>query len=139
MTVRLNPYLNFRDQTRAAMEFYRSVFGGELTMNTFADLGVGAGPGEDTKIMHSQLESPNGLVLMAADVPNSMEHSVGTAHAISLSGDDDATLRGYWDGLCAGGTIVEPLELAPWGDAFGTVIDTYGIMWLVNISGAPQG
>ena len=35
----LNPYLNFRDTARTAMEFYKSIFGGELTMNTFAEFG----------------------------------------------------------------------------------------------------
>lgn len=138
MAVRLNPYLNFREQTREAMEFYQSVFGGELTVSTFADFGVEAEPDESGKVMHSQLEAPNGLTVMAADTPNSMDYTVGTAHAISLSGDDDAVLRGYWDGLCEGGNVVQPLERAPWGDSFGTVIDKFGIMWLVNISGAPQ-
>jgi PhnB protein len=37
MTVRLNPYLNFRDTAREALEFYHSVFGGELRMNTFKE------------------------------------------------------------------------------------------------------
>jgi PhnB protein len=53
-----------------------------------------------------------------------------------LSGDDDATLRGYWDKLTVGGEIQEPLVVAPWGDAFGMFIDKYGIHWLVNISAA---
>ena len=31
MASRLNPYLSFSDNARQAMEFYQSVFGGELT------------------------------------------------------------------------------------------------------------
>ena len=30
MTSRLNPYINFKDNARQAMEFYKEVFGGDL-------------------------------------------------------------------------------------------------------------
>ncbi len=68
MTVRLNPYLNFRDNAREAMEFYHSVFGGTLTSNTFAEYQVSEDPAEQDKIMHSMLEAPGGLTLMAAEL-----------------------------------------------------------------------
>jgi PhnB protein len=71
---------------------------------------------------------------MAADVPSSME--VGPNGTISLSGDDEATLRGYWDGLTEGGTVTVPLEKAPWGDTFGMCTDRFGVDWMVNILGS---
>jgi PhnB protein len=60
---------------------------------------------------------------------------------ISLSGDadDDSELSGYYEKLAATGTVVEPLETAPWGDKFGMVTDQFGILWMVNIAGAQQG
>lgn len=137
MTVTLNPYLNFRGTTKEAMEFYHSVFGGELNVSTFEELGGDVPTEEKSLIMHSQLTAPNGLTLMAADVPQHMDWATGTnAYSVSLSGDDDATLRGYWDKLSAGGTIQEPLVVAPWGDAFGMFVDKFGVHWLVNISGS---
>ena len=139
MTIRLNPYLSFRDNARAAMEFYRSVFGGELTTSTFADFQASDDPAEQDKIMHSMLEGDNGLVLMAADTPNSMEYALGNNISVSLSGDDDATLRGYWDKLSAEGTTTMPLNQAPWGDSFGMCVDKFGVAWLVNIAGPRQG
>jgi PhnB protein len=135
MGVTLNPYLNFKDNARQAMEFYQSVFGGELQLNTFADLGAPVEENEQDLIMHSQLES-SGLVLMGADTPSHMEFSEGRNGAISLSGDDEATLRRYWDGLSAGGTVAMPLEKAPWGDTFGMCTDKFGVSWLVNIAGS---
>jgi PhnB protein len=138
MGIRLNPYLSFRDNAQEAMEFYRSVFGGELTSSTFADLHASEDPAEQAKVMHSQLETPNGLVLMASDTPNSMELARGTNDfSVSLSGDDEAELRRYWDGLSAGGTVTMPLNRAPWGDTFGMCVDRFGITWLVNIAGQP--
>jgi PhnB protein len=136
MATRLNPYLGFRDNAREAMEFYRTVFGGELTLNTFGDLQASDDPAEHDKIMHGQLESPSGFTLMASDTPNSMEYTPGNNYSVSLSGDDDAELRGYWEKLSDGGTVLEPLVQAPWGDSFGMCVDRFGVTWLVNISGA---
>ncbi|SEE93579.1 VOC family protein [Jiangella alba] len=138
MSTRLNPYIGFRDNARQAMEFYQSVFGGELQLSTFADFGAGDDPAEAGKIMHAQLEAENGLVLMGADTPNDLEHSPGGNVSISLSGDDEPTLRGYWEKLADGGTVTEPLMVAPWGDAFGMCTDRFGVAWLVNISGTPR-
>jgi PhnB protein len=136
MTTRLNPYLSFRDNAREAMTFYQSVFGGQLDTNTFAEFQASEDPAEQDKIMHAQLTADNGLVLMAADTPNSMEHSPGNNISISLSGEDEKELRGYWDGLSAGGTVTMPLEKAPWGDTFGMCVDRFGIAWMVNIAGS---
>lgn len=138
MTIRLNPYLGFRDTAREAMDFYHSVFGGELTRSTFAEFHASDDPAEAEKIMHSMLTTEHGLVLMAADTPNSMEHSPGTDHSISLSGEaeDEATLRGYWDKLSEGATVTAPLEKAPWGDTFGMCTDKFGVTWMVNIAGS---
>jgi PhnB protein len=133
MSVELNPYLSFRDNARQAMEFYQSVFGGELAVNTFADFQASDDPAEQDKVMHSQLTGDNGLVLMAADTPNSMEYTPGSNFSISLSGDDDPALRGYWTALSAGGTVAMPLDKAPWGDTFGMCMDRFGVSWLVNI------
>ena len=67
-----------------------------------------------------------------------MEHTPGNAISISLSGDDETELRGYYDKLKEGGTEVMPMEKAPWGDSFGMLTDRFGVDWLVNISG-PNG
>lgn len=134
MAVTLNPYLNFRDGTREVMDFYASVFGGDLTLTTFAETGgMGLPEAEQHKVMHSQIVTGTGLTLMAADVPDSMD--VSTNGTVSLSGDDEATLRGYWDGLVDGGSVTVPLEKAPWGDTFGMCTDRFGVDWMVNILG----
>jgi PhnB protein len=138
MATSLNPYLNFRDGARQAMEFYASVFGGELTLSTFAEMGgMGQDESEQDKVMHSQIVTGSGLTLMAADVPASMP--VSGNGTISLSGDDDAELRGYWDKLVEGGSVTVPLEKAPWGDSFGMCTDRFGVDWMVNIAGGTAG
>ncbi|MVA74791.1 VOC family protein [Auraticoccus sp. F435] len=134
MAVRLNPYLSFAGDARAAMEFYQGVFGGELSVSTFGEFGEPDAPGADG-VMHAQLEAGDTLVLMAADTPPGMEHQPGTNVALSLSGDDAETLRGYWTALSADGEIQVPLEMQMWGDEFGQCVDRFGIVWMVNIAG----
>lgn len=136
MATVLNPYINFKDNAREAMEFYKNVFGGKLTVSTFKEFQMSSTPNDDNKIMHSMLEADNGIVLMASDAPEGMPLSEGTSMSISLSGDNEAELRGYWDKLAAGSSITVPLDKSPWGDTFGMLTDKFGVAWLVNIAGA---
>lgn len=135
MNVRLNPYLNFSNSAEEALKLYQSVFGGELTLSRFGENGMAEDPADANKIMHGQLEAPNGMTLMASDAPPGMPLDEGGSISVSLSGDDETTLRGYWNGLVAGGKVTVPLEKAPWGDTFGMLTDKFGIAWLVNIAG----
>ncbi|KAA9153186.1 VOC family protein [Amycolatopsis acidicola] len=134
MPSRLNPYISFRDNARQALEFYRDVFGGTLTLNTFGEFGQADAPHAD-KIMHGMLETGSGYTIMAADTPPEMEHQPGTNISVSLSGDSADELRGYWEKLAEGGTIAVPLEKQMWGDEFGYCTDKFGVQWMVNISG----
>lgn len=136
MSVVLNPYITFAGNASDAIEFYRSVFDGVVTVMTFGDMpGVPTEPGEAEKVMHAMLTADNGIVLMVADSPSGMDHQPFNG-TISLSGEDEATLRGYWDKLMDGGQVGEPLEKAPWGDTFGMCVDRFGIHWMVNIAGS---
>ena len=137
MKTLLNPYLSFKDNARQAMEFYKTVFGGKLTMNTFKEFHASQDPAEENKIMHSILEADNGIIFMASDTPAGMEHRAGANISMSLSGENDAELRDYYNKLVEGGTVGMPLETAPWGDAFGMVTDKFGVNWMVNIT-APK-
>ncbi|MEF2979354.1 VOC family protein [Subtercola sp. YIM 133946] len=135
----LNPYLNFRDTARQALDYYQTVFGGEITRSTFGEFGVSEDPAETDKVMHSQLTTPSGFTIMAADTPNSMEYNPGNNISVSLSGpkDDYDELAGYYARLSGDGTVTVPLNTAPWGDSFGMCVDSFGIAWLVNVSGQP--
>lgn len=134
MPSRLNPYLSFKDNARQAMTFYQTVFGGKLELHTFKEFHAAQDPSEDDKIMHSMLSADNGIVFMASDTPTSMPYKPGTNISMSLSGDDEAELRGYFDKLSAGGKVMMPLTKAMWGDVFGMLTDQFGIVWMVNIT-----
>ncbi|WP_018330341.1 VOC family protein [Actinomycetospora chiangmaiensis] len=136
MGIHLNPYLHFADSARAAMEFYRDVLGGTLNVMTFGDMGSD-GP-EARQVMHAQLETEQGIVLMASDTPPGMDRPSGSSVSVSLSGDDGDRLRRWFEQLSAEGTVSVPLEKQMWGDEFGQCTDRFGVTWLVNIA-QPQG
>jgi PhnB protein len=135
MPTTLNPYISFRDNAREAMTFYQAVFGGDLALSTFGEFQASDDPAESDKIMHGMLTTTQGMVLMGADTPNSMGYTPGSAISISISGDDEAELRGYYEKLSGdGGTVTVPMEQAPWGDIFGMCTDRFGVAWLVNVN-----
>jgi PhnB protein len=137
VTSRLNPYIGFPGTAREAMEFYKDVFGGALTMNTYGELS-GDNPTFVDKIMHGQLETERGYTLMGADNPPGTEHDPGNNMAVCLSGEDGDDLRAYWEKLSDGGTVQTPLEKQMWGDEFGQCVDRFGVAWMVNVT-QPQG
>ena len=129
---RLNPYINFKDNAREAMEFYKTVFGGKLYMTTFKE-GM-HDPSQSDKIMHAALETNDQLMFMASDTPPGMPLALGGNVSISLSGENESELRGFWEKLSQEAKITMPLEKAPWGDTFGMLTDKFGINWMVNIT-----
>lgn len=138
MSTILNPYLHFESSARQAVEHYRSVFGGELSVMTYGDMGM---EGEHAgKVMHAQLDAlAVGVQLMASDYIQGMgADSLPPNGMLSLSGDDPERLHGWWEALADGGEVHEPLSVKPWGDEFGQLRDRFGVTWVVNIS-RPQG
>jgi PhnB protein len=104
MASTLNPYLNFDANAREAMEFYQSVLGGDLVINTFGEYMPDAGDIAD-QVMHASLQTEAGYTIFASDTPPGMQSTPGTSITVSISGDETERLRGYWAGLTEGGTI----------------------------------
>jgi PhnB protein len=137
MQSKLNPYISFNGNAREAMEFYKNVFGGKLELSTFGEAGMTDHGVKPDQIMHGMLVADNGITLMAADAATGMrEYVAGTNMSISLSGDNEEELTGYYNKLVDGGKVEQPLTKAPWGDTFGMCSDKFGIFWMVNITAA---
>jgi PhnB protein len=132
MAASMSPYLSFDGDARAAMEFYREVFGGELRLTTFGEFGV-EGP-DAGRVMHSQLDTPAGDTLMGSDVMGHMTFTPGNTMTVALFGDDADELRARFARLADGGTVETPLEKQVWGDEYGACTDRFGTPWMVNIS-----
>ncbi len=138
MSVALNPYLHFNHgDAKRAMEFYKSVFGGDLKISTYGEFPNPSVTDEvKDQVMHSVLESDH-LQLMASDSGPMGDGKVGDNVSLSLSGDDTEALTKYFNALGEGGTITLPLDKQVWGDTFGMLTDKFGVHWMVNIT-APK-
>lgn len=133
MASQLNPYLTFNVNAREAMEFYHSVFGGQLRISTFGEFGS-SDPAIADKVMHATLTADRGYTLMASDTAPGMPYNPGDTITCSLSGDPGEGLEEVWGKLSDGGTVIMPLEKQVWGDLYGMCIDKFGIPWMVDIA-----
>lgn len=129
MTNKLNPYLTFTGKARSALEFYSSVFGGVLTLQTFEEMQAAQSPGQKKLIMHGQLITNDGMTLMASDDPEGVNASQNVS--ILVSGEDETVLLTYWDNLAEGATVLKPF------DTFGILTDNFGIRWMISVK--PKG
>jgi PhnB protein len=129
----LNPYLSFRTDARQAMEFYQSVLGGELEITVFSDFpDMVQDPSQKDLVMHAELRTADGLVLMGSDSPDGMPYETPQGFSVSLSGNTEDGAKAVWDQLADGATITLPLDAAPWGGTFGMLIDRFGTPWMLH-------
>lgn len=127
----LNPYLNFDGNTREAMAFYQSVFGGELTMQTVGETPMPCPAGMENQIMHSMLIG-GGVVIMGSDMQGPEGHRPGNTVTLSLNCSSEEEIRTLFAKLSDGGTVVEPLKVMFWGGLFGALGDRFGVRWMFN-------
>jgi PhnB protein len=135
MASQLNPYLTFDGNARQAMEFYRSVLGGELKISTFGEFG-NPDPAVADLVMHADLRSDRGYHLMASDTAPGMTLNPGNNVTVSLSGDPGEGLEEIWNRLADGGEVQVPFEKQMWGDTFGQCRDRFGIQWMIDVLGS---
>lgn len=131
----INPYLNFNGNAGEAMNFYKSVFGGDFPMlMRFSDTPQKDQFPENEQQMIAHVALPVGdSMLMASDVPSSMPKSTfGSALSMMVSVDSRDEADRLFNGLSDGAKIDMPLEDAFWGDYFGSLTDKFGIVWMVS-------
>jgi len=149
MSITTTTHLNFRGDARAALEFYRYVFGGDVTIATYGDFGMPADvPGADN-VVFGQIETADGFRVMAYDIPGQSGGSAavaGSTHRengttvtdqpffLSARGETLDEVEGYWAALSVGSSIVEPLAASPWSPGFGMLTDRFGVTWILDVA-----
>ncbi|MDO7882716.1 VOC family protein [Salinibacterium soli] len=134
MTITTTTHLNFRGDARAALDFYRSVFGGELAALTYADAHNVSEPTEADWIMWGQVASEEGFRVMAYDVPSHTAYEAGVIPVfVSVRGTDATELTRYFEGLAEGGEVVVPIAPAAWSPLYGMLRDRFGVTWVLDL------
>lgn len=133
--INTTPHLNFRGQARAALEFYQSVFGGDLTLITYQDAHNVQDPSEAQQIMYGQVASPEGFRVMAYDVPSHTPWDQGQIpFFLSVRGDSEVEISRYWEKLSVNASVLQPLAPSGWTPLYGMLKDTFGITWVLDVA-----
>ena len=135
MSISTVTHINLRGEARAALEFYQSVFGGNLVAVTYADAHNEQNPDEANQIMWGEVASEAGFHVMAYDVPSATAHDPGEIpFFVSVRGSDVEEITGYWDKLSAQGTVKSPLAPAGFSPLYGMVTDQFGVTWVLDVA-----
>jgi len=135
MTIATVTHVNLRGTARAALDFYQSVFGGDVVALTYRDAGSVTDPAEADQVMWGQVTSPDGFQLMAYDVPSAMPWDQGqNAYFVSVRAGSADEITRYWDKLSDGATVRQPLAPAGWAPLYGMLADRFGVVWVLDVA-----
>jgi PhnB protein len=135
MTVVTTPHLNFRGTARKALDFYHSVFGGQLIAVTNEQAFSVERPEEALQIKFGQVIGENGFQVMAYDVPSSVSYEQGDKSLfVSVRGDSAEEITELWGRLSQGSTIISELAPSQFSPAYGMVTDTFGVTWVLDVA-----
>lgn len=135
MSIDTTVHVNFKDRAREALEFYRSVFGGELAAVTYGQVGDVRDPADADRITWGEVRSDTGFHVMAYDVREQQTYDAGKrAFFVSVRGADAAEITTYWNGLAAGATVVQDLAPAGWSPLYGMLTDRFGVTWVLDVA-----
>ena len=152
MSITTTTHLNFRGDARAALEFYQSVFGGQVTIATYGDFGMPQDAPGAANVVFGQVETEAGFRVMAYDIPGQTGDSATAARPagstrrengvtltdqsffVSVRGDTLDEVQGYWAALSTGASIVEPLAASAWSPGFGMLTDAFGVTWILDVA-----
>jgi PhnB protein len=141
MSVTTTAHINFRGKAREALDFYGSVFGGDATIATYADIHAVEEPAQADDVAFGRVDAPNGFSIMAYDVQPSKAYDPGeNPFYVTLQGTDGDEIEPLWDALADSATdILVPLAPAPFAPLYGMLTDRYGVTWIVGADAAREG
>ena len=135
MTVVTTPHLNFRGTAKEALDFYHSVFGGQLIAVTNEQAYSVELAEEAQQIKFGQVISDNGFQIMAFDVPSSVAYDQGEKSLyVSVRSDSADEIAELWGKLSAGSTILSDLAPSAFSPAYGMLKDAFGITWVLDVA-----
>jgi PhnB protein len=136
MPITTTTHINFRGEAKSALEFYQSVFGGEISLFTYTDAHSVEDPAETDWLSWGGLTGDNGINLMAYDVQVRRTYDPGErAFFVSVRATDADELTTYWSRLSVGATIIDDLGPAAWGTPlYGQLTDKFGVTWVLDLA-----
>jgi PhnB protein len=129
----LSPYLKFTGNCRQALEFYKSVVGGQLSLQTIGDSPVaGHFPSAmKDKILHGSVTA-DGFTVFGSDVagPGLTQGNNVFLCLVCKSKEEIETL---FSKFSESGKVTTPLRQEPFG-TYGDLTDNFGIHWMFQFA-----
>ena len=126
-------YLTFDGNCHEALQFYATELGGVLgPIHSFRDAPDGAGT-LDTwldKVLHGEVRIGDQLIMGADAPPGSYQAPQGVY--VQMYYDDLLQAEQIYNRLSDGGLTQMPFGPCFWAQGFGTLIDRFGIGWLIT-------
>lgn len=132
MASSLATYFAFPGNAAEAMEYWHSVFGGELTIVRYAEMSLEGLPFEPDPqaVAHASLRLPSGEIAGSDQMDEKQYPLRDTAYSMLYTAETEDEARNHFQEILdGGGKVGMPLEVAPWGDLYGQVFDRFGVMW----------
>ncbi|MFE9722257.1 VOC family protein [Streptomyces sp. NPDC005794] len=140
MSVTTTTHLNFRGAARAALDHYRSVFGGRVTAVTYKDAGGVGNENEADWVVWGEVVGDDGFHVMAYDVPSHLPWDQGSKpFFVSVRGDDTEEISALWQKLAEGSAVVQPLGPSQWAPLYGMLTDRFGVTWVLDVTAPYNG
>ncbi|MGP4061355.1 VOC family protein [Halobacillus sp. H74] len=132
MKYQATPYFTFNGDAREALEYYKDVFGGEITgVQTFGEADFETPPEMDDRIMHAQFKKEE-LFIMVSDSFLDQTVQQGSNISLALELENTEEIQTYYDRLKKDGTVLMELQDTFWGATFAKVKDNFGVIWDLN-------
>jgi PhnB protein len=153
MAITATTHLNFRGDARQALEFYRSVFGGHLTVVAYGDFGMPRELPDADKVVFGQVTGADGFAIAAYDAPSQSPAAAaptattrengmtltGERFFVAVGGDTLEEVGALWDKLSDGAGIIEKFGPSPFSPGFGMLTDRFGVTWVLQVNAAHAG
>ncbi|MBI3367915.1 MAG: VOC family protein [Burkholderiales bacterium] len=135
----LDAYLTFDGTCAEAMRFYERTLGGKMVMmmtNAESPMADQCAPGTGDRILHAALDI-DGRILMASDAMSGQPYGGIKGVTLSLSYASEAEARRVFDAMAAGGQVTMPMQKTFWSEAFGMLVDRFGVAWMFSKHSGP--
>ena len=141
MITKFNPHVTYNGNCEKAFDFYKTIFGGNYSKvirynEMHQESGAPSVPAEvGNQIRHIELPLNNDTLLIGSDNAEhgSPELNVGNNLKISITTDERSEGERLFNALSQEGTVKVPFGDSFWGSFYGSLIDKFGIHWLIEV------
>lgn len=127
----VNPYIAFKGNCRAAIEFYTTALGGTVLFTQKVGDSPMANMGPPENIMHCSIKIGDSTIMLCDD-PRPEASPIGGNISLAIGIDDAARAQELFGNLSAGGTVIMPMQKTYWAESFGMLVDQFGVKWMIN-------